>query len=77
VANWKPGQLIIDRTLVRPPVDLKPGVYELRWELFDRDSQERRSLLSAAVGVEDTEIRVGSIEVTDSAPRGVAGLAWT
>ena len=71
---WKSESAITDSFVVRPPSDVRPGSYRLRWSLIDAESgriwpagREK----STVGGVE-----LGRLEIRDDAPVGVAGLDW-
>ena len=72
--RWQAGQLILDRTIVRPPRDLGEGVYELFFHLVDRDSERTICPLASSRRVVDHRIYLGSIKVTANASKEVAGM---
>jgi hypothetical protein len=73
---WEKGQIVVDRTLVRPP-RLPEATYELYWRLENRtDNSVLRPLGSQAVDT-DGYVHIGQIIVTTKGiPRGPAGLSW-
>jgi poly-gamma-glutamate capsule biosynthesis protein CapA/YwtB (metallophosphatase superfamily) len=73
---WEKGQIVVDRTLVRPP-RLPEATYDLYWRLQNRtDNSILRALESHAAGAYGY-VHVGRIIVTTKGiPRGPAGLSW-
>ena len=71
--SWKPGQLIVDNTCVRPPRECSAGLYELYFELVDKGSRRTICPLSNRRKY-DNAVFIGQILATPSAAGGVAGL---
>ncbi|NOZ86423.1 MAG: CapA family protein [Deltaproteobacteria bacterium] len=72
---WKPGQVVVDRTLARPPV-LPPGLYDLYWGLQGSGSAripDRRMYPSTPGNL----LPVGSMRImARGIPKGPAGVSW-
>ncbi|MBF0439575.1 MAG: CapA family protein [Magnetococcales bacterium] len=66
--EWKAGEIIMDRTIVRPINGLSSGVYDLYWGLVNRDDNNIECCAN--------KIHFGSIVFSQDVPRGVAGIAW-
>ena len=85
---WKPGQIVVDRTLARPlgmwirprKKKLTEGVYDLYWgfgPLEHRDSeQDLVPVKNRRPEDKANYIHIGTIRMTDDAPEGAAGVAW-
>jgi hypothetical protein len=73
-SRWSGKELIGDRVIVRPSAGLTEGRYRLLWRLIDRDGGEVMSSDSCDEGLEAGMVVVGEIQVTLSAPQGVARL---
>lgn len=74
VALWKQGDNLCDECVVRPPKNLAPGSYQLAWKFFNRNSTEELTALDEH-GQIITDFVMGTIHITEAAPKAVAGLA--
>ena len=74
--TWRPGQIGIDQTLVRPP-KVKPGTYDLFWTLGTFDGRAVARPLDPADGDRRGRIPIGALQVlTKGIPNTPAGVAW-
>ncbi len=73
---WQKDQIVVDRTLVRPP-RMPEGLYELYWRLVNRDDGSVLRALDTESTDEDGYVRIGEILITtEGIPDGPAGLSW-
>jgi hypothetical protein len=76
VTLWKEGQLLVDRTLVRPE-PVPPGVYDLYWGMENISTRERIKPTDPRIRVHEGLVPVGMIQVLEKeVPWGPAGLSW-
>ena len=73
---WEKNQIVVDRTLVRPP-RLPEGVYDLYWRLENQADKSVLHVLKSGGSDTDGYVHIGEITVTtNSIPKGPAGLSW-
>ena len=80
---WNPAlsgqeRWFADRTLIRTPLTVGPGRYQLYWNLWSRDQQGKRVYWSAGQPKEShtgSWIRTGTLLVSNECPPGVGGIA--
>jgi hypothetical protein len=72
--RWQAGQMILDRTIVRPPRNVEEGTYDLFFCLVDRDSNRTICPLGSSRRVVNGQMYLGSINVTSAAPKELAGM---
>lgn len=73
---WKKGQIVLDRTLVRPP-ELSEGHYELLFRMEEVQSQKVLLPKDPASGDAEGYVPVGHILIREKGvPEGPVGVAW-
>jgi hypothetical protein len=73
---WKPDQIVVDRTLVRP-ARVKEGVYDLWWRFEDMGKRKVARPVQKGRGDRDGFVKIGEILITtEGIPSGPAGVAW-
>ena len=73
---WKSGQIVVDRTFVRPP-SLAEGNYDLFFRLEDISRQVSLRPKDPASGDPEGYVRIGEIMIkTEGIPDGPSGVAW-
>lgn len=73
---WRPGQIVVDRTLVRP-ARVEEGVYDLYWRFEDLGRRRSAKPVDRSRGDEDGFVKIGEILITsEDIPSGPAGVAW-
>lgn len=75
--KWEEGQIVVDRTLVRPP-ELEVGTYDLAFRLVDvLDHKKPARIVGAPEGANPTDVPMGELRVLKSTiPKGPAGVTW-
>ncbi len=72
--RWQSGQVVIDRTLARPPRFLRQGTWKLFWGMENHRSRKRLRLTARAG---ESLVPIGEIEVYWlAAPYRPSGLGW-
>ena len=73
--HWEPGQIVVDRTLVRPG-KVAQGTYDLTWSLVD-EAADRSEAHRLAGPLGESERAVGEIRILRrGVPEGPAGVSW-
>lgn len=76
---WIPGpepdeRVVCDRIVVRPPATVKPGIYQLQWNLVSIADSKLRPIDATHPQVTGNWVNIGVISCSETAPRVVAGI---
>ncbi|GMV41855.1 MAG: hypothetical protein AMXMBFR64_35710 [Myxococcales bacterium] len=63
VSAWRPGDFVRDRSWVRIPADLPPGVYEVVFGLWDKEGDGERIPPRGAGSDDEGRVHIGPIHV--------------
>ncbi len=74
VAMWKENDDICDAFVVRTPTATPIGIYQLSWKIYERNTKEHL-FTSEGNSIQDY-FYFGTIDISNNAPGGVAGLAY-
>ncbi len=73
---WEPGQIVVDRTLVRAKTVPK-GTYDLYWRFENLSRRTHAAPVNKAQGDSDGFVHIGEILITNkNIPSGPAGVSW-
>lgn len=73
-ARWSRNEIICDRVLVRPGKVLAEGRYDLYWQLIDQEKRLSLKIDAVDERIVDGMVLLGSMVVSETAPKGVAGI---
>ncbi len=73
---WEPGQIVVDRTLVRPKT-VPEGTYDLYWRFENLSKRTHAAPVNKAQGDSEGFVHIGEILITrENIPSGPAGVSW-